>query len=591
MAMLITKFNKLIQSKVVWITFVSLIVIAFVFLYTPTAERRRDHEEAMSAGQLFGKHVTFDEFRNAYNHAYLQLVMYFGEPFRITPELDEEIAKAAWRRLVTLKIAEEMGVRVADEDVVMAIHNHPAFVHEGRFNRQIYDAFLTHFLRQIGFSPGRFEQHVRQEMILQKMERLVGRNVLIAPSELQRAFETVGDSFTIEYARLQPEELADEVRLTEEDVRAHFEAHKDAFMLPRRVKVNYIRFPIAGHLEQVEITEDELYDYYERNLEEFMVYEDVAPPVDEFSLLPDEFAADEPEQDEFRMATPRPFEEVEDEIRERLTRRAARDRALRDASDFMLRLIPDRHGQAPDFAELATKHEFTIHALAPFALDEPLEEIDAGLQFNRMAFDLRDNPNDYFSNVVMGEDYAYIMALEERLPPREPEFEEVAEQVREAARREALEKAIEGYAESFRLAAEEAIRGGETFASAAAQFGIETKRYADFTALVEPEEADEDFMSILWGILHHNEGEITDPIEVNDRLIVAYVEQRRPSEDFHYTAMRHQVIDMLSAERRRVLFEQWQDYMLQKAEFKPREAPRFPDEDEAPIPDVDDLDA
>ncbi len=576
MAMLITKFNKLIQSKVVWITFVSLIVIAFVFLYTPTAERRRDHEEAMSAGQLFGEHVSFDEFRRAYNNTYLQLVMFFGEPFQITPELDEQITQSTWRRLVSLRIAEGKGLRATDEEVVSALHTHPAFVSEGQFDRRIYDAFHMHFLRPMGISPQRFEQHIREEIILQKLRRLVGRNVLIAPSELERAFGTVGDEFTIEYTWLQPGEFQEEVELTDEDVIAYFEAHQDMFTLPARVQVEYVRFSVEDYREKVEVSEDEAYDYYERNLDEFTVYEDTADPLEPFDVLPELYPGDEP-QDEFRIATPLPFEDVQDEILERLNRRAARDRAAREATDFMLRLVPGRDGRAPAFAELAEEHALALHSTPPFAQDEQLEDIDAGSAFNRMAFDLRPTPNDYFSNVVMGDDYVYVMALKEQFPPRAPEFEEVADRVREAALNEAIENAIQEWAESFREAAKHALNEGKTFASIADAFGLETRRLENFTAMDDPEGADEFFDYVLQGILHHNEGEITDPVEVNDRLIIIHVEQRKPADEFQLGGMRPQIINALSGERSRVMFEKWQDYMLKYADFKAREEPLLPE--------------
>ncbi len=598
MTMLITKFNKLIQSKVIWITFSALIVVAFIMWDTQIGEQTRDREEAMSAGKLFGKHVSFDEFRNAYNNTRLQLAMYFGEMFQLTPDMEEEVNRIAWRRLVTLETARKAGINATDEEVVQAIRTHPAFSSNGEFDRQSYDAFLTFVLPQMGFSPRRFEEHIREEIILRKMEGIVGRNVLISPSEVERIISTASDTFTVEYAVIDREQLEGEVRITDQEAREHFGENIEDFKIPERVRVNYVRFPFTDYMGKVEITEEDIKDYYERNIEEFTVYDESAE--DAHSIVPEQPLSVEagieedpiPHVDEFQVARTLDLEDVKADIRKRLEQRNARDEAARAATDFMLRLLPDRTGEAPDFRDLAEERGLRVHDdLPPFTMYQRLEEVDAGLEFNRMAFDLRPDPNDYVSNVVMGEDHAYILALDEQLPPQAPDFEDVAEEVRDSALRSAIDKTIRERAASLHAAANEAVREGKAFSEVAEQFDIATKRLTDFTMMMEPEDGGEYFGHIAEAVRFLNAGELSEPVEAGNRFIVAYLEDRKPSEDFQFSWMRPQIIQALTRERRMILFEEWQEYQLQKADFQPREErrrPMYPEDDmEEPVPDLD----
>ena len=57
MAMLIQKFHRLIQSKLLWIVFLSLVVISFVFWGAYSPRRGERDREEIEAGELYGEAV------------------------------------------------------------------------------------------------------------------------------------------------------------------------------------------------------------------------------------------------------------------------------------------------------------------------------------------------------------------------------------------------------------------------------------------------------------------------------------------------------------------------------------------------------
>ena len=69
MTMMISKFHKIIQSKVVWGIFALLISVAFVSVSVPGSKSRsaakRDRKAAQLAGKLFGDEVSLIEFARA----------------------------------------------------------------------------------------------------------------------------------------------------------------------------------------------------------------------------------------------------------------------------------------------------------------------------------------------------------------------------------------------------------------------------------------------------------------------------------------------------------------------------------------------
>ena len=131
MAMMISKFHKLIQSKVVWGAFAVLISVAFVGVYTPGAKSRKeaaqDRQANQVAGKLFGEEVSRIEFGRAYQNIYVMYTMMLGQAININEEIDVAFRKAAWQRLAALKKAGQLGITATPEQTIEMIQRQPIF--------------------------------------------------------------------------------------------------------------------------------------------------------------------------------------------------------------------------------------------------------------------------------------------------------------------------------------------------------------------------------------------------------------------------------------------------------------------------------
>ena len=120
--MMITKFHKLIQNKLLWIAF--LIVVVFSFVIWGTAmPNASEMAAANDAGTLDGESVPYPEYQKARFNTYLALVLMTGRAINITPELEEELHTMAWQRLVSLREANKLGLTSSNDEVVGSIQN------------------------------------------------------------------------------------------------------------------------------------------------------------------------------------------------------------------------------------------------------------------------------------------------------------------------------------------------------------------------------------------------------------------------------------------------------------------------------------
>lgn len=565
---MITKFNKLIANKVVWIGFTFLIVVAFAFMGLSGAGDDRDRDQSM--GTLFGDPISFDEYSAARRLAYLGFILSMNEQVD-----EEELQDATWRRLATLRRAREMGIQTTDREIVQAIRNFPDFQHEGQFHPQIYDQFLNQYLGAMGFRPSEFENFVRQELAIQKIQRMIVESVLLSQTELDRAISTLGDEFTVQYSFISREALGEGLAATEEDARVFFEENTEAFRIPAQVRVNFVRFPVREFMQIVEVSEEQALDYYDRNIDDFIVETE------------QEEDLDDEDADLFDLQITEPFEEVQEEIIERLTIEKAANEAAHEATDFVISLVPDRHGNAPSFDEAAENFGVEIQTTDPFSENEIPEGIDAGLAFSRAAFGLLPNPEHYFSDAVRGQDYIYVLALEEQIPSRLPEFEEVLEEALAAAQSEKEANALEELANSFRDLLEETLAAGDSFEDAAEAFLLSVSDPITFTAAEGPQELPY-ARQLVQAVIAYNAGEIPAPIFVGHGFIVAHIQEREPADPMLYAEFQPRIISALSGERGMILFRDWEDQLLAEANFTPRHADEFRDwDDESAEEDLD----
>ncbi len=554
MTMMITKFHRLIESKLLWGVFLVVIIFSFVIWGTQMPSQD-DLDRERSLATLHGKPVTPEEFRFSRFNTYLGLVMQIGQPIPYTSELDQELEPVAWRRLASLRKARDLGLVASDLEVISGLEQQPIFMRDGRFDRELYRGFVQSYLPaslQIGLSMEQFEEHIRDEISMSKLQAMVRESVLIPPFELRRRYHLYNDRYTIEYVLLDREAVAADVAVDESDARRFFEENPEGFERPASVAVRYLTLPIDNFLEPDAVTEQEIQFFYDQNLSRWAL----------------DIEVDEESDEDLAMEAYRPLEEVRDEIVAELARQHARYKAAFEAAAMIDLLMPDREGKAPTFEEVAARYDLDVRTTDPLSpTDRPEQFGAAAADFVSNAFLLNDHPEEYFSNPVEGEDEIYILALQEIVPPRIPEFEEVRTQALLQARRRAIEEAV---GETARALSERAREpDAPAFAELVGELGLSVSRLDDFTA--SEGLADIDYaQEIVQAVSSLNPGDIGTAIPTADGFLIVHMVSVEPASDAGFAAYAEQVTAQFGQQVAGLTFVDWQEQLLRDGGFERR---------------------
>ena len=546
MTMMISKFHRLIQSRLLWGVFLVIIVFSFVIWGMVWPSQMKDMDQANAEGTLDGQPVPRGEFNAAYRSTYLSRALMLGREIASTPETDAILRQMSWQRLAALREAAKLGITASDQDLVQALRSNFAETN-GVYNPQRYQAFLQNMIFPLRFTTAQFEQHVREEIMIQKLGLLIGRQAQVTPLEIRRTYDTLMDEFTVEYATISESAVAEDVNVTEADARKLYDADPAAFTLPEQCEVSYVSFPVADYADdQAEIADEDIQDYYELHIEDYTTEEA------DTNGAPRQKIAD--------------LDEVKPEIVKILRHQAALDKADEAATSLAFRAIPDRDGSVPDFAEEAKKAGRKARKLPPFSRrDLPVE--DGGEAFAAAAFELEPGAFDRVSAPVAGNDHVYVIYLEKKIAPRVPSFEEAQDQVLATARNKAVANALSAKAQELKKAAEAGLAAGKSFADSVSGLGLKAETAEPFTGLSGASSTNVIIHSLVQSVVGYNPGEVTEPIASENGLMVAYLKGRTPADPASFDAYRNEIGSAIRARRGQGRFREWQAALLAPSRF------------------------
>ncbi len=542
MAMLITRFHKLIQSKVLWYIILGVIVVSFVGFFTPTMRSGNQQHKTRPAGELFGKKVSHDEFRSAYHNTYMWYILSSGRMVPMTDELTSVLRKEAWQRVAVLRKAKLEEILVADKEVVQQMQTMPLFCAEnGVFDAKVYKAVL----QQVGLTPRQAEELFREQIAIYKLMYRPVQAAMISPYELKRAYHLYTDRFVLDYVVIPRAQVEKTVKVSKETAQALFAERPEAFRMPVKVRVSYVEFAVSNFLAKADIPEEVALQVYNRNIENYRIENTNENAVVEY----------------------KPFEKVQGEITKQLQQISARKLAAEKATEFVVDVAPKAEGSQPNFAGAAAAHKLKIKTLPAFGLKDELKGIDESAPFRQAAFNLENDAYSSFSDAIIGKDTVYVLSLEQRYASFVPAFEAVEKEVMAAAREQAVIKALAERSLEIEKAVTLAMAAGTGFKAAVSPFGLKVQTTPEFDLSTELKDK---YAKTLAGLcLNVQQGKLCTPAPVEEGVLLACVTTRKSTDAVSgLPAVRQELVEGLSRSRAQRLSAAWQGALLKEANFK-----------------------
>ena len=200
---------------------------------------------------------------------------------RLPAEFVSFVRPQAANQLVTkyalIAEAHRLHLQATDEEV-------RNFLHQGQFGEVLFpkgefvgQANYESFVQQ-NFSMGvaQFEDLVKEQLLISKLIALVQGNITVPESEVKQDFLKQNLKVKFSYAVLTTEDMMKQVKVTDSELKAFYDKHKQEYVnsIPEKRKARYIAIS-ASNIPGVNVSDGDIKQYYNQHADQYKLPERV----------------------------------------------------------------------------------------------------------------------------------------------------------------------------------------------------------------------------------------------------------------------------------------------------------------------------
>lgn len=251
-------------------------LLAAIFIYWGIGFGLRGTQRFTPAAKVNGVPITEKELERAHENLVRFYRDLYGEQFR--PELlqNMDVRGQALDQLIRTELLYQKGLQwelaASDAEVREAIAQMPAFrTDDGRFDKEFY----LRVLRSNRLTPSEFEESVRRDLVVRKVQDIALSGVYVSEEEARQQFEAANEKVNLSFVEFNPKDFVSEVSLGDGDLQNYYQGHRESFREPERRKVEYAVYEERAFLARADASDEEVQRYYDEHASEFSTPERV----------------------------------------------------------------------------------------------------------------------------------------------------------------------------------------------------------------------------------------------------------------------------------------------------------------------------
>ncbi len=402
----------------------------------------RDKSQPSYAGKIFGRTISYIEYKDALEATKNQAILQYGDKF-VDMQKYLNLEAQAWERLILLSEAKKRKIRISDKEVVDLIENYPFFQTNGKFNPQVYEQMLKYAFN----TPARtFEEQTRENLMLLKIYDSVTKDIKLTDKEIEEEYAKENDPLSINYIAALATDFSKGIAPSEQEVKSYFNHNSLEFKQPLSFNVEYITTDSEDTLKTVVSHLNKKEDFLKVAKDANLIAKETGqftqtdpipgigwspqilsllPKLKPGQLLPaihmDKNYYILRLKDKKEPHIPE-FESIKEKAKEIFIKDGAREIAKSKIEDCLKKLNEDykTNPNAADFPKYAKEFGLKASSTEMFKYSSYIEGIGASDKLWMAAYDLKESS---FSGVIAMEGGFYIIKIKSRAPVDKSKFE------------------------------------------------------------------------------------------------------------------------------------------------------------------------
>ncbi len=418
----------------------------------------------------------------------------------------DDINRFVSNRIIIQQAIKDMGVHASDEEINNAIMSSTSFASEGKFDSTKYAGFIDKRLGSLGMTEKDLRSIVHESLCLEKIIQIVGGGLTPPRNAAEDLIASQMQSVVLSRVTLKRDDFVKKENPTEEEIKAYWETHKDAYKTQEQRRINYILLNLPPKTQ---------------------IKSSPAPPLAEDATDEQKKAHAEVEQARLAAETQLKAEMEEKRAKQALSIQREIDQIAQEIYDSEEQKLP------LDFESILTKRNHKAQKSGLFARTSVPKELaslklrgnyNQGKTIADFIFGhstVSKDPYDLVSDALpVGEHGWIIFTLEEVVEPTLLDYEAAKPRARTQLVSENAAEKLKQAAKEARESIVEQMASGKNFDQAVEEKGLKAEQIGPFGL------SNRDFQSKepSFRLLHQkasglNAGEVSETIDENNRSL------------------------------------------------------------------------
>lgn len=460
----------------------------------------------------------------------------------------EDVNRFVVNRITLQRAMDEMGLYASEEEVTDFLKTSRRFAPAGQYDAGEYATFVDKRLGRLGMTEKHLREVVRESICLNKLVQLVGAGLSSPRSAEQDLAEARAQTVTLARVVFNRDDFVEKENPTEEEIKAYWDAHKDAYKTEEKRRVSYILLDVPEDMKKKPVEDARDGD---------KAGEGTAESNAEKDRKEAEAKAKKTEEEKLkkaRTAVMREIEKISDSIIQKIN-----DKQVLD-----LEAIAKEHGHgltktglftrasAPEELKDLTLRSSTAHA-------RHLLDVAFSMPMGSDKYDLVSKP------YAVGENAWIIFRLDEVIEPVLLDYAAARAKARANLIGENATKKVKKAAEEARGKILAAMKDGKTFDAAAKELGLTPVQVGPYSATGIPPKNEPSYRQLHQVASSLNPGDVSEAIHENDRSLVVFVEKREIEDTEENKSTVDSMVDASRGEFMVRAFLNWRNAQFEKA--------------------------
>lgn len=238
-----------------------LIAIPFIFVGVSSP--------LLSAGfaaKVNGDEISMPVFENAWQNQVTQNPEILNYPPVYLNALRQQMLDQLIDERLIAAYLNDTGMRIADRMVTDRVQQESAFQVDGKFSIDEYKNTLS----LQGRNPTEFEATVKQRLREFQLQRAIAGTAFVAPSEYRRYLNLFAEQRQVTIATIPVADIQDAIEITEDEVLEFYDSRSDQFMTDETVDLEFIEIRRDSLADNALIDAADLQQYYEDSTNRYL---------------------------------------------------------------------------------------------------------------------------------------------------------------------------------------------------------------------------------------------------------------------------------------------------------------------------------